>query len=251
MFRASLTNPLISFFIDNFPSLTQIVIWGPLSLIWAYTCLLLSGHLKRAQQLKTGYTRKIFHFMILISAALIQSLWGVGTLFIFGAATSAIVFYAVFRGAGHLLYEAIARETDQPRRTYYIVIPYFATLLGGIVSNVLFGGVAVVGYLVTGFGDGVGEPVGTRFGKHTYRVPSFGPVKAIRSYEGSLAVLVVSVIATAVGILTLPDMTLGVESIPLIIIIGFVCTIVEAVSPHGWDNATMQIIPSLLVWSWF
>jgi hypothetical protein len=25
---------------------------------------------------------------------------------------------------------------------------------------------------------------------------------------------------------------------------------VEAVSPHGWDNLTMQVLPSALVWAW-
>jgi hypothetical protein len=25
-----------------------------------------------------------------------------------------------------------------------------------------------------------------------------------------------------------------------------VSTLVEAVSPHGWDNATMQVVPALL-----
>jgi phytol kinase len=240
---------LITFFAENLPALIDIAVWGPPSLAWACGCLFVAGKLKRDQGLQTGYTRKIFHFMILISAAGIQLLCGLGTLFIFGAATSLIVFYAIYCGGGHVLYEGIARETDRPWRTYYIIAPYFATLLGGIASNVLFGSAAVVGYLVTGFGDGVGELVGTRFGRHSYRVPSFSQVKATRSYEGSAAVFVVSIFAILVGILALPDMELGSQSAVRIVTVAASCALVEALSPHGWDNATMQIIPSFLAWS--
>jgi len=38
-----------------------------------------------------------------------------------------------------------------------------------------------------GWGDAVGEPVGTRFGRHPYRVPSLAGVPATRTLEGSLA----------------------------------------------------------------
>jgi hypothetical protein len=31
-----------------------------------------------------------------------------------------------------------------------------------------------------------------------------------------------------------------------IALIALACAFVEAISPHGWDNATMQIVPSWL-----
>ena len=49
-----------------------------------------------------------------------------------------------------MLYEAIAREKDEPRRTFFVLLPYFTTLAGGLASNILFGPFAVAGYLVTG-----------------------------------------------------------------------------------------------------
>ncbi|MDM8551389.1 hypothetical protein QUF72_14990 [Desulfobacterales bacterium HSG2] len=124
---------------------------------------------------------------------------------LFGGMTTLVIFYAIFRGTGHILYEAMARETDEPHRTYYIVVPYFATLIGGLASNILFGQAAIVGYLVTGLGDAVGEPVGTRFGRHTYKVPSFRGVESVRSYEGSAAVLVVCTAAITVGLFCVPS----------------------------------------------
>ena len=215
-------------------------------MLWAYLCLYFAGYLKRIKGLKTGYTRKIFHFLIFTSAVLVQRVWGTPILCLFGGMTTLVIFYAIFRGAGHLLYEAMAREKDAPHRTHYIVVAYLATLIGGLTSNILFGQVAVVGYLVTGLADAVGEPVGTRFGRHIYRVPSFRGVRSTRSFEGSAAVFLVCLPAIALGILLCPELVPTPRSFLTILLLGVFCTVLEAVSPHGWDNATMQIVPSFL-----
>jgi phytol kinase len=152
-----------------------------------------------------------------------------------------VVFYAIWKGDGHILYEAMAREKDAPRKTYYIVMPYLATLSAGILGNILFTlDGAAIGYLATGFGDAVGEPFGTRFGKHQYKVPSLKDVVSYRSYEGSTAVFVATFIAILIGT--------GLLSIPItgiiclkIVLIALITTGVEAVSPHGWDNFTTQL----------
>lgn len=240
----------ISFFVDNFPSGRAIAVGAPLGLLWAYLCLLLAGQLKRRYGLQTGYTRKVFHFSIFGSVVVVQGIWGTPIVCLFGGMTSLVILYAVVRGAGHVLYEAMAREKDAPHRTYFVVVPYFATLVGGLLSNMLFGPVAVIGYLVTGFGDAVGEPVGTRFGRHTYRVPSFGGVRAIRSLEGSAAVLASCAGAIVVGVVLCPQLELNAWSWLKVPLLALGCALVEAVSPHGWDNATLQLIPSALAHWW-
>ncbi len=240
-------NVFIAFFLENFPTLREFTLLFPLFLLWAYACLFLAGFFKRNKGLKTGYTRKIFHFLIFSGAAAIQAAWGLRTLCLFGAAASTVIFYAILRGEGHLLYEAMAREKDAPHRTYYIIAPYCATFIGGVSSNVLFGKAAVVGYLVTGLGDAIGEPVGTRFGKHTYRAPSFGGVKSTRSYEGSAAVCLVSLIAIVTAFGISPELSLREQSLFPFIGLALLSAVVEAISPHGWDNAVMQIVPSWCV----
>jgi len=240
-------NQLFSFFIDNFPSLKAIILGGPPGLVWAYACLYFAGWLKRHKGLKTGYTRKIFHFLIFMSAAGIDLIWGLPGVFLLGASTSLIILYALIRGNGHLLYEAMAREKDAPYRTYYIVAPYFATLIGGLTSNLLFGHAAFFGYLVTGIGDAIGEPVGVRFGRHVYRVLSLSKVKSFRSLEGSGAVFLSSVAMILLGVVLNPQFGLNPALAWKIPLLALICTIVEAVSPHGWDNATLQIIPAFLV----
>jgi len=237
-------NPYVAFFIENFPTPGEFAIWFPAFLIWSYCCLFLSGYLKKVRGLRTGYTRKIFHFLIFTSAAVVQSVWGLRTLCLFGAAASTVIFYAVLRGDDHLLYEAMAREKDAPHRSYYILAPYCATLIGGVTSNALFGNVALVGYLITGLGDAIGEPVGTRFGKHTYRVLSFKSVPSTRSYEGSAAVCLMSFLAIVIASGLSPELRFEGQALFLFPGLALLSTVLEAVSPHGWDNAVMQIVPS-------
>ena len=84
----------------------------------------------------------------------------------------------------------LARELARKAtgRTLFILVPMLMTALGGVVSNVLFPGWAFVGYMVCGWGDAAGEPVGTRWGRHRYAVPSMAGIPATRSLEGSAAV---------------------------------------------------------------
>lgn len=213
---------------------------------WASLWLCFAGYLKRYRGVRTGYTRKVFHLSIFLSVALIQWLWGTPMVCLFGGMTTLVIFCAIIRGSGHLLYEAIAREKDEPHRTHYIVVAYFATLVGGLISNILFGPVAIVGYLVTGLGDAVGEPVGVRFGKHVYRVPSLTRVRATRTWEGSAGVLVMSALAIICSVALSPTLQFRSWSLLSIPVLAAVCAGVEAASPHGWDNVTMQVIPTCL-----
>jgi phytol kinase len=200
--------------------------------------------------MKTGYTRKVFNVFIFGTVAMLQWRLGTSAVCLFGGMCTLAIFFAVWRGPGNMLYEAMAREKDEPHRTFFIVVPYFTTLVGGLLSNMLFGPIAVAGYLVTGLGDTVGEPAGLMFGKHHYRVRSLSSVPATRSVEGSAAVFIMSVVALLLAAAVSPHIALSHFGTLKIIVIAAVATFVEAVSPHGWDNATMQIIPTALVWGW-
>lgn len=240
---------LLSFFTVNTPPPGVILTAGPPLLLWAYACLRFSGQLRTARGVRTGYTRKVFHLLTFLTAAAIHQLFGLPLLCLFGGMTTLVLGYALVRGSGHPLYEALARESDAPWRTYYIVVPYLATLAGGLASSYLAGPIAVVGLLVGGLGDAAGEPAGARWGKHRYTVPTLSRVKSTRSLEGSLAVFLVSVLAIALGVAVAPELEFASRSLFLIPALGLASALLEAVSPHGWDNATMQIGPSLLAWT--
>jgi len=240
---------LSAFVTANLPSWPALVQGGPIGLAWSLAALWFAGWLQR-RGARTGYTRKVFHFLIFATVAVLQWRLGTPAVCLFGAACTVAVFTAVWTGPGSLLYEAIARPKDAPHRTLFVVVPYLATLIGGVASNLAFGPVAVAGYLVTGLGDAIGEPVGAMFGKHAYRVRSLSSVPATRSLEGSVAVFLMSVSALLVAAGISPEITLGHFAAGKLLAIAAASTLAEAVSPHGWDNLTMQVIPSALAWAW-
>jgi len=224
------------------PSLFELETTGLVALIWAYGCLLFAGYLKRKLGVRTGYTRKVFHLLIFSSAVIVHARWGFVAVCVFGSMVSIVVAHAVIAGPGNRLYEAIAREKDGARRTYFVVIPYFATLIGGLVSSALFGPLAVVGYLVGGLGDAAGEPIGTRWGKHC--LPS-NPM-ATKTLEGSIGVVIASAMALLIAVAIRPEFHADLQTIIAVPLISVICGLVEAVSPRGWDNVSMQIVPTVL-----
>lgn len=229
----------------SLPNPISVLIGAPVALLWAYSCLSLAAYLKAKSRLPTGYTRKLFHVLIFTSAVFVHAVGGFWAVCVFGLMVSLVVGRAVLGGEGDRLYEALAREQDGPDRTYYIVVPYFATLIGGMASSVLFGPVAVVGYLVGGLGDAAGEPAGVRWGRHPYTI-STGWTTVTKTLEGSFAVLAVSVVALLIGVAISPELRFAPEAIILLPLIAIVCTLVEAFSPRGWDNAPMQFVPTVL-----
>lgn len=200
--------------------------------------------------LPTGYTRKIFHFLIFITSFIIQLKYGLTLLCLFGACTTLALAIAVVLGEGNVLYEGIAREKDAPKKTMFIIVPYLSTLIGGVCANVWFGPLALIGYLVTGLGDALAEPVGTKFGKHPYRVLTLGGVPANRSLEGSAAVLLASWFAIVVSWLLLNQEMPWVHLLGLAFLLALISAVLEAISPHGLDNLTLQLAPSALSF-WF
>ena len=158
-----------------------------------------------------------------------------------------MVLLAVTRGSGFPFYEALARPSDAPHRTLSILIPLATTALGGVLGNLLFSTFAPVGYMVTGWGDAVGEPVGTRWGKDRYRVPSLAGVIATRSLEGSGAVLLAGTAAAALALFGMG------YSASVSVGVGATCgasgAAVEAFSNHGLDNLTVQVATTALAWS--
>jgi phytol kinase len=221
------------------PSLSVVAIVTPLALLYSLAMGALAAHLRLRRGVRAPYTRKIFHFGIFTMAAVSHWIWDAPGVVVFGSVVALVVLFAVYRGDGFPLYEALARPTDAPHRSLFIIVPLVTTALGGLISNLLFLRFAFVGYLVCGWGDAVGEPVGTRWGKHRYRVPSLDAVPATRSLEGSAAVLVVGTLAAYAGLLADgfdPSAALGIA-----IGAGGAGAITEAFSSHGLDNLTVQI----------
>jgi len=216
---------------------------GAVGLLAAFGVGVAAAGLRR-RGVRVPYTRKVFHFGIFTLAGAVHALGGLPATNAYGTAVALVVLAAVARGDGDPLYEALARETDRPRRTLFIVVPLLTTAVGGLVSALLVGPYAAVGYLVAGWGDAVGEPVGTRWGRHSYRVPSFGGVSASRTWEGTAAVFAVGVGAALLGLLG-TSVPLGRAAF-VALAVAAASTGAEAVSHHGTDNLTVQLAASLV-----
>ncbi len=237
---------LIRFFMDNFPSISTIVWLFPISIVWSFLALFVAGFCKNKWAWKTGYTRKLFHFFIFISAFFYQKYIGLSGVFVLGWAVTIVLIYACYKGNGNMLYEALAREKDAPHRTKYIVYSYLATFVGGVLSNVLFGKFAVVGYAIAGIADAVAEPIGTRFGKHVYPVFSFDKQKqSFRSWEGSVGVFLASFF---VFICTLSGINFCYNLCLISVVFAVLCAVTEAFSPSGFDNLLLQLVGSYLAY---
>ena len=230
---------IVRFLEHALPAPRMVLTLGPIFLVAAAAAGWLAGHLRVSTGIRTPYTRKVFHFVIFTIASAVQLWKGLPAVMLFGAIVALVVLHAVARGEGDPLYEAMARPSDAPHASLFVLVPLATTAMGGVLSNALFGPTAFVGYLVSGWGDAVGEPVGTAWGRHRYSVPSLAGVPATRSLEGSAAVFIAGAVASALGLVVsgfAPGRALVVG-----LCCGTVGAVVEAVSHHGTDNLTIQL----------
>jgi len=230
------------------PPYPQILYCVLVSVVAIITSGILAGALKRYAGWKTGYTRKTLHFLIFFTAVGLHIWEGMPAVNILGLGMGIFVLYSVKAGDGNFFFESMAREKDYPRRGYFIVVPYLTTAAGGLISNLFFGASAIMGYALCGAADAIAEPIGVRFGKHKYKVPSLKEVKVTeRSLEGSFSVLVVSLVLSLlffVYFYQFPFAKALIAAAILSIIIAFV----EAISFHGADNLTIQVAASGLTY---
>jgi phytol kinase len=236
---------LILGLIPPFPQLLSICLVSAVAIVVSGVS---AGALKKYARWKTGYTRKTLHFLIFFTAVGLHMWGGMRAVNILGLGMGLFVLYSVKAGDGNFFFESMAREKDLPRRDYFIVVPYLTTAAGGLISNLLFGGCAIMGYAICGAADAIAEPVGVRFGKHRYKVPSLKKVKVSeRSLEGSFSVLVVSLVLSLLFFVYLYQVPFA-RAVIASAILSVIIVLVEAVSFHGADNLTIQVAASGLAY---
>ncbi len=98
--------------------------------------------------------------------------------------------------------------------------------------------VAAASILMWGMGDAAAALVGIPFGKH--KIP-FEPIKGGKSYEGSMAMLVVSFLAGATILCLHQGLSPAAVMLP-VLIASLMGTIVELLSPSEWDTLTVPIV---------
>jgi phytol kinase len=216
------------------------------SLLLGLTLATVAGGLTRAGEEPRRLARKVFHLGVFtgaVPAHLLQGFWGV---VVYGSVMAGLVLVALLHGPGLAFYEALARpeKGTVPRDT--VLRPLLATAFGGLLAALLVGELAVVGYLVCGWGDAAGEIVGARWGRRRYRRPFAGAGEGSRSLEGSTAVLAVGALGAAVAVLLLgrPLQEAAVTGA----LCGAMGALAEGISGPGTDNLWAQLVPSLGAW---
>ncbi len=229
------------------PDSFDLAVIFPLSFLFALAVAHAAARLRSGWHWKTNYSRKAFHVAVFTAAFGLGLLAPVHRVAAYGAGAGAFILLISAR-PGHpwlaSMYNALAREQDEPHRTYHLLAPFAATAVGGIVTGMLFEGFYQAGYLVAGLGDAAGEPAGVRFGRHRYRVPTLSSVKCFRSLEGSTAVLLVSFAAAALALYSVNRYTTA-EVMAGAVGAALCAALTEALSPHGWDNLTTQLAACL------
>lgn len=169
--------------------------------------------------------------------------------FIYGIIISCIILVAVFKSRTSPLYHALARVSDKAKSKTYVILPLISTALGGTISVLLFGKFSIIGFFVAGWGDGMAELAGKAWGRHKYRVPTWGKKKRYKSVEGTITIFLVGAAAvfTAMILMDIPWEII----FRVVILCSALSALIEAFSPPGTDNFTVQIIASAVAFLLF
>jgi phytol kinase len=220
-----------------------------LSYVYAFGLLFAVEALGRRFRWQQAFTRKVIH----IAAGM--WVWGILALFehwyagIIPFATFVVLNYAFYRRQA---FEAMDTAESTPGTVYFALsISLLFALLwrtGDVPDRVPVAAAAVMAMTL---GDAAASLVGQRWGRHTYR--SLGHT---RSWEGTTAMGVVSLLAIGLTLLLLPGSALSPSSIPwttwgAIVIAAcgtVVATAAEALSPAGTDNLTVPLLSALAMY---
>src|SRR5688572_20569205 len=118
---------------------------APVAAVYGALAAYAVSHLHARRGVRTPYTRKLFHFAIFTMAGVVHLTWGTAGVVVYGSVVALLVCWALLRGEGYPFYEALARPSDRPRRTLFIVVPLATTALGGVGANLLTPSLAFVG----------------------------------------------------------------------------------------------------------
>lgn len=204
---------------------------------------LVTGALKAAGRLPCDIARKVNHVVALAGGAVWfgwlpeeqarASIFAVAAIMV-----GLVVVVCAFRDRVPFRYAFLAntRRSDAPREAFYFWSSWVISAGGLVGIHLLFGDIVLTrtAALLVGIGDGIAEPIGRRWGRHTYRVRSLTGAGAVRSLEGSAAVFV--------GCVAVLLVCFGLGVLVPALLLALVLTGVEAVSPHGLDNLTIPVV---------
>ncbi len=219
-----------------------------------------TGLLVKHKGVKVNYTRKINHFILFLVPVFVDrgfayeesfGLFALGSLL---AISSLAIYLEPVRKKVPLIstmFLSFDRPEDRPHTLlwlstqiaagYLVLLPMIMLFYYHDLMHWIF-----LPILINGIGDGLAEPVGVRFGKHSYQTHAlFTRKKYIRTFEGSACVFLTTVIVLA---LHYNYFTAG-QLVAAIVIMPPLMTLAEAFSPHTWDTPFLFLTGYLILFA--
>ena len=107
----------------------------------------------------------------------------------------------------------------------------------GLVSSLA----CSIGVLVMGYGDGFAAIVGRKWGKKKLALPTGG-----KTYVGTVVMFAVSFLVSFIGLFFFSSLSLGLV-FGVSLLVGFIASLTEAVTPLGLDNLTVPLLATLMI----
>jgi dolichol kinase len=209
---------------------------------------LICGLCVKYRSFKVNYSRKIVHISYFVIPQLLDTiilyfhktiyteLWNITIIYCLLLSLLEVIRkrFSLFK----IMYAAIDRPEDRPFTTFWFVTQLSVSLPIIMGFSILFSSLDQNNFIfvplwILAFGDGLAEPVGTKYGHHKYKVKGFLVKKEYtRSLEGSSCVYLASIIS----VLAYYNSFTKASITFCLIIMPFAMTFVEAYSPHTWDN---------------
>lgn len=211
-----------------------------------YVVMAFLGYAARRFSIKINYTRKIFASLFFITFIALRnyfpyqfpysslaSLLGLQCFFLtfLRPIRTRIPFIA-------LCFYGIDRPEDRPHTLKCLMTEFavaYVTILFCMAQYDLVAdpNMIAISIFILAIGDGFAEPIGARFGKHTYRTRSlFSHREHVRSLEGSAWIFVSSVcVVWYFGHFFSPE-----ELWYALLLVPMAAALAEAYSPHSWDG---------------
>jgi dolichol kinase len=244
------------YFVSLQPSFWRVFVFiGLIAMSWCVT-----GYWRLAGKLQPADARKINHVLTLAGLAIWfgwlpepmargSALLTAVIILVMVAATCWFHPWPPFNWA----FAANTRPSDRPHEALFFWSSWLLSMIALWLADLLFLDVPITrtAALLVGLGDGLAEPIGLRWGYHRYRVYGWGTKRpTFRSVEGSLCVMTISFLVVLFCYWPSEESAL----MPVVggaLIVAAVLTLVEALSPHGWDNFTIPVSAALVLHATF
>jgi len=218
-----------------------------------YTVQFCTGLLVKHQGMKVNYTRKINHFVLFLIPLFLDRTYAYEESFGYFAlgAVAAVLSLAIYLEPIRkrvppvvTMFISFDRPEDRPHTLFWLTTQLIAGFMVLLPMIVLFYYYDLMAWiflpvLINGIGDGLAEPVGVRYGRHSYTVRAlFSSKKYVRTLEGSACVFIATIIIVAFfhAAFTPGQLIAAITVLPLLM------TLAEAFSPHTWDTPFLFLV---------